>query len=244
MKDQEFDKIFKDNLRDFEVNPPENLWEKIESALDQEQPAKVKKMFPWKTWSIAATLLLALGFTFKLSQFKEEQVDPKKEYLAKIKEENESPKPDQMVAEKWGEPITKEAFESQEAKPNARTIALKEQSKKAVVIRAESRQQVQVPALQPIETTMELDGPNSLTREAEPLTAKSTAPQANLAVEPTEAILNKTEIVTTKPKQGLFVRLLNNVADNINIINKDVEFSEDEEGTIKINLSKLITKTK
>lgn len=244
MKDQEFDKIFKDNLRDLEVNPPEYLWEKIESSLDQEQPAKVKKMFPWKTCSIAATLLLALGFAFKLSQFKEEQVDPKKEYLAKIKEENESPKPDQMVAEKWGEPITKEAFESQEAKPNARTIALKEQPKKVVVIPAESRQQVQVPALQPLETTMELDGPVNLTREAEPLTAKSTAPQANITVEPTETIFNKTEIASNKSKQGLFVRLLNNVADNINIINKDVEFSEDEEGTIKIDLSKLITKTK
>ena len=244
MKDQEFDKIFKDNLRDLEVNPPENLWEKMESALDQEQPAKVKKMLPWKTWSIAATLLLALGFTFKLSQFMEEQVDPKKEYLAKIKEEAESPKPEQVVTEKLEAPITKEEVVLQEAKPNARTIALKEQPKKAAVIPVESRQQVQVPALQPMETAMEFEGAGSLTREAEPLTAKSTAPQANLAIEPTEAILNKTEIASNKPKQGLFVRLLNNVADNINIINKDVEFSEDEEGTIKIDLSKLITKTK
>ena len=60
MTKQDWTKNLKSKLSDYQAPVPEGLWDDIEASLPQASPERRVSMIPWRKWSVAAAMALAL----------------------------------------------------------------------------------------------------------------------------------------------------------------------------------------
>lgn len=250
MKDQDFDKFFSDKFRDSEVDPPAGSWENIAAALDDQEAGKPVRKFPWIILSLAATLLLTLGIGLKLTLLKEDVKQP----IAHVASESAATPPPavEQVRTEAGQAALENTPKTAE-EPRATKVVLayaqpqlmeeSEEEQESVAV-GHNDAPVELAYVQPNNrinpSEMEEQLVNSVDDIA--LQPRSEAPVATIQQETAGEIPHQES--GRRNKQGLFVRVLNNIADNISILNKDVQFSQDEEGTLRIDLTNSLAKTR
>lgn len=62
MKEQKnIERLFQENFKDFEAQPPQDAWKNIEDRLNEKKKKRRIVPFWWRVGGVAATLLLGIG---------------------------------------------------------------------------------------------------------------------------------------------------------------------------------------
>ncbi|MFZ4261797.1 hypothetical protein ACFRAE_07130 [Sphingobacterium sp. HJSM2_6] len=236
MKNEEFDKLFADKFQDSATEVPDHIWQDIHAQLDGEAPKTRKFSVYWKFTAIAASIVVLFSIAFHQYLFQSTELaihetDPVG--LALEKQEN-SRLPEKPLIEEnkpssqLEKPVIPVQMVKKEAIKNSLAVNLNKKPNKQMADAAlTSKKSVENKLLapsKPLLAKMELMHSNTVLSYSEKL------PELSLAASKT--------VKLDKPKSSLIVSLLNTVSDKLNIIEKDIHFSNDEEGTLLITLSK------
>lgn len=250
MKDQDFDKLFSDKLKDFEENPPEGLWDNIEASLNKETKEKPVKRMPWIILSMAAALLLVFGISIKIFLNKDAKVIKEEKIIASIPTETVETEELQIAPSNANEEVSSEQTlieKLENTNPNKKQIqvAVNRNEERNTI----SNQDIQTAAVQE-QVIAEVSEPvRSIDLETEEQFVANVPELENKTLVQTAQVKFEDNIYqeatpSKKNKQGLFVRVLNNLVENIVILDKDVRLTEDEEGTWNLNIKNSIAKTR
>lgn len=250
MKDQDFDKLFSDKLKDFEENPPEGLWDNIEASLNKETKEKPVKRMPWIILSMAAALLLVFGISLKIFLNKDANVIKEEKIIASVPTETVETgelriEPSNENKEVINEQTVIEKLEN--TNPNLKQIQVavnKNEERNTIsnhdIQTAAVQEQVIAKVSEPVRS-INLETEEQFVANVPELENKTLVHTAQVKIEDN---IHQEATPSKKNKQGLFVRVLNNLAENIVILDKDVRFTEDEEGTWNLNIKNSIAKTR
>ncbi len=235
MKNEDLDKLFAAKFQHSEVEVPNHLWQGIEQQLDA-APVKVKKIKSnWKWYAVAASILFLIGFAFQEELFKnnEQTVQEQTNSISSTEPkaiESFSKKSDSEDYKIGSIPnktmILEDKIKQNEIK-NPVSIAIKHKERpirETDLFIAEKTENLLIADSKPILEKMEVMHSVTASDYSQQLPALSLGLMEH-------KILDKT-------KSSFLVTLLNTVSDKINIIEKDFYFSNDEEGTLLITLSK------
>ncbi len=257
MNDQELDDLFAKRLSNFEAEPPAELWDKIASELPDERIPKKKPIVLWRYFAAAAALLMffGIGITIFLNraphtaaedkvrteivqQTNTQQIKPEADLANEVALENVVVSQEtsrNLPVANSNKRIASQTKFDRPAKPSA--------EKKGTIDKASITQPVQpiqamenlvqVIEIRPIETEIQLSH-----REVEPI-----QPLVNI-IENEEVMYAHQVDEPKKQKQSILTKVLNGIADNISIGNKDVSFSNDDEGNIRIDLTKSLARNR
>ncbi|GAA4145838.1 hypothetical protein GCM10022216_30180 [Sphingobacterium kyonggiense] len=250
MKDQDFDKLFSDKLKDFEENPPEGLWDNIEASLNKETKEKPVKRMPWIILSMAAALLLVFGISIKIFLNKDAKVIKEEKIIASIPTETVETEELQIAPSNENKEVSSEQTlieKLENTNPNKKQIqvAVNRNEERNTI----SNQDIQTAAVQE-QVIAEVSEPvRSIDLETEEQFVANVPELENKTLVQTaqvkfEANIYQEATPSKKNKQGLFVRVLNNLVENIVILDKDVRLTEDDEGTWNLNIKNSIAKTR
>lgn len=250
MKDQDFDKLFSDKLKDFEENPPEGLWDNIEASLNKETKEKPVKRMPWIILSMAAALLLVFGISIKIFLNKDAKVIKEEKIIASVPTETVETEELQIAPSNANEEVSSEQTlieKLENTNPNKKQIqvAVNRNEERNTI----SNQDIQTAAVQE-QVIAEVSEPvRSIDLETEEQFVANVPELENKTLVQTAQVKFEDNIYqeatpSKKNKQGLFVRVLNNLVENIVILDKDVRLTEDEEGTWNLNIKNSIAKTR
>lgn len=258
MKDQDLDKLFSEGFKDQEVTPPASVWEQIETQLDEQKVLPIQKRNKLFIWTIAASMLLALGITGSIFLMKDNSNQKQAEFAAKAPETtNDLEDKSETTLDISGEPkVQKEEIQVATVMPSRiKKPSIKSQTpelskpdvekESKLIVSVEKEQKRQTPILvkeMSLERNIELD---EIDQEQIELSAVEVAP-----IQPLVNIIEKEDVMYAqseeKPKkrQTIFTNILNTLTENLNPLDKSVKFSSDEEGNIKIDLHNSIAKTR
>ncbi|MVZ65635.1 hypothetical protein GQF61_07175 [Sphingobacterium sp. DK4209] len=257
MKDQELDDLFAKRLSNFEADPPAELWDKIALELPDEGINKKKPIVLWRYFAAAAALLMFFGIGLSMFLSRETSKPTKDNIRTEVVQETNIPQT-KTEADAPKEEALESIVVSQEtlknvpvAKSQKRLASVDRNNrlgktsaeKKEIVEKPSMTHQVQpikamenlvqVIEIKPIETELQLSH-----REVEPI-----QPLVNI-IENEEIMYAHKVDEPKKQKQSIITKVLNGIADNINIGNKDVSFSNDDEGNLRIDLTKSLARNR
>ena len=250
MKDQDFDKLFSDKLKDFEENPPEGLWDNIEASLNKETKEKPVKRMPWIILSMAAALLLVFGISLKIFLNKDTNVIKEEKIITSVPTETVETQevriePSNENKEVSSEQTVIEKLENSRANTKQVQVAANRNEEKNTIPNqdiqtAAIHEQVIAEVSEPVRS-IDLEMEEQFVANVPELENKTLVQTAQVKIEDN---IHQEAAPSKKNKQGLFVRVLNNLAENIVILDKDVRLTEDEEGTWNLNIKNSIAKTR
>jgi len=250
MKDQDFDKLFSDKLKDFEENPPEGLWDNIEASLNKETKEKPVKRMPWIILSMAAALLLVFGISLKIFLNKDASVVKEEKIIASIPTKTVETEEVRIEPSNENETVSSEQQTSKKlenSKANTKQVqgaVSRDEERNAIsnqdIQTAEVQEQVIAEVSEPVRS-IDLEMEEQFVANVPELENKTLVQTAQMKI---EDHIHQEATPSKKNKQSLFVRVLNNLAENIVILDKDVRLTEDEEGTWNLNIKNSIAKTR
>lgn len=257
MKDQELDDLFAKNLRDAEAQPPAGLWDKIASELPTEEPVETKPIVLWRYFAAAAAIMLFFGVGIYIYRSKDALPQPAEHRQIAKAPELSYPKTEEFLetkeVESQNNPVVPQETSpiSNEGKKTSRLVAKKQESTATVKVKEQEQkvyaaiEKEQVEPIEVMENSVELPELKAMDKEIQ-LSHREVAP-----IQPLVNIIENEEIMYAqkantdkKPKQSILTKVLNGIADNINIGNGDVSFSNDEEGNIRIDLTKSLARNR
>lgn len=250
MKDQDFDKLFSDKLKDFEENPPEGLWDNIEASLNKETKEKPVKRMPWIILSMAAALLLVFGISLKMFLNKDASVVKEEKIIASIPTKTIETEEVRIEPSKENKEVSSEQTvieKLENTNPNIKQIQVavnRNEERNTIpnqdIHTAEVHEQVIAEVSEPVRS-IDLEIEEQFVANVPEIENKTLVQTAQVKI---EDHIHQEAAPSKKNKQGLFVRVLNNLAENIVILDKDVRLTEDEEGTWNLNIKNSIAKTR
>ena len=268
MKDQELDKLISDRLRDLQVEPPASVWQAVESSLEQDKIIPMKSRNNWKGWTIAACLLIALGFTLKTTLF-QGITESNLSELANQKEETNMVATDtkldverpsipsedlasihELTSEKENKIIAPKEIKRAVAKPRSAIYTQEPDTRGTMNAGNRIALQELKPNDQMIIPAQEMKIIHSIDQQEDDVDIVELSSKEVAPIPPLVNIIEQEEVMYAqsqqepKKKQTLFTNILNTLTENINPSKKTVKFSSDEEGTITIDLYNSIAKTR
>ena len=255
MKDQELDDLFAKNLKDAEAQPPAGLWDKIASELPADEPVSKKPIILWRYFAAAAAIMLFFGIGMYVYRSKDARQPVEHRQIAKAPELSNPMAPEVVETREPENPnipvvsqetsntsselakLDKLDATNEELTPTSKVekqdqklyVAMEKHPVKPVVV----LERVELPELKAMDNEIQLSQ-----REVTPI-----QPLVNI-IENEELMYAQKAITDKKPKQSIITKVLNGIADNINIGNGDVSFSNDEEGNIRIDLTKSLARNR
>ncbi|MHC8947466.1 hypothetical protein [Sphingobacterium hungaricum] len=246
MKENEFDDFFKKSLENKEETPHSRVWDKIAAELDQQSKVVPfrKTSKKWYAYASIAALLMLFGVSVFL--FRNQDTVESTDTQATVQPEIEQ----SITSEK---PATLETPKESEVLPEKKTMLAASQKidskKSSKVLKANE----ELPRTEEFVENVVEEKENfiAVIPVKSPAIEKQTVPiepakvvVAVTEVEPIQPLIDlpeyeETMIATTKSKvkSNFVTQVLNAVSESIDISSsKDVLFSNDEEGTLKINI--------
>lgn len=241
MKNEEIDKLFRDHLDKLDIQPGADIWKKIEMDLDEQQVVSIKKKKKWliPLVSIAAVLICIGIFSLLVLEQSTSTIENTK--IA-------SRKKDIAVQKGQQEPV----INLTEGKEEPNQHAVKAVSDETRNIQNE----YQITSIHPkVSQTEEQVSLKKLTiSEEQPmLVVVDSQAQIVHAMEyiPIKPIIENPEeeesmmATTSASKQNVVTKVLNILSKTINQGNgSEVQFSNDDEGTLQIDLLNSLVKNK
>lgn len=256
MKDQEIDDLFAKGLKDAESPAPAGLWAKIEAELPPTEATAKKPLVLWRYFAAAAVLLLCLGIGFRFF----DAADPNLQAEGKAKLAQAEVTEPAISAPQQEAPVAAAALKPDV--PQETTVKKKTAASKPGIVqlaKQESKPEVTPAALAQVETprinhTAPLEAMPVLLEITPEESLNSTTAAAMAEVKPIQPLVNiieNEELMYAqqakeekKPRQSLLTKVLNGIAGNINLGPSDVQFSNDEEGNIRIDLTKSLARNR
>lgn len=246
MKEKEFDKFFRDNLIDIEETPSPQIWNKIEQELNNTPVVSIrKKKSIWFYTSSAAAILLALSFSYMfLNQSNE--IDKTKTIA-----HNSSFEQNQIVEPK---------LKTTESLLHESTVTLEN---KNVLVSSNTDKKTHQPHIENIVTEEKIEKENHVISEK--LFAKTELNSQVTESKLTElTVINVTEIEDIKPlvqldeevesmyannsnsktNSNVVLSVLNKISENIDVLDNNIRFSADEEGSVRVDLINSLVKNR
>lgn len=249
MENKDIDKLFRDSFNNAEATPSPDLWQRIETQLDQEEKivSLPKRKLAWLPYASAAAILLIIGGT--LLFHKKEIATPgtlaSQEKNSTTVEDSHTPTATEGIREhKQHEPVKTvgstnniQLAVTKKPKTTKETTTLKRlESIKNVEIQEEevsTPQFTELAAVKPVESgtyrVVEIE-------DLKPL------------IEPEEdqsSMLAAVETENSKGNNTIITSLLNAITNNIDTEKaREIRFSADEEGSIRINLLNSFTRNR
>jgi hypothetical protein len=247
MESQDLDKLFRDAFEQAEETPNNRVWEGIEQEL-----AKEKKIIPFyikyrAQLSIAATLLLffGIGLTFykKPIPTGKEKIE---EVLAAIENNNEPSKSEEINAQEKPE-VVESIQESSNYSPK-RSLATNINETLAVKEEPELINHVERYATDEAKANLQTD--HLLTTVEADIVVKPNYTEEVKIIEPLIETQNSYTFASPKEetKSSIVTKVLNGITKNILTKsidiqdNKEIEFRNDEEGSITLNIFNSLAK--
>ncbi|GHE37241.1 hypothetical protein [Sphingobacterium griseoflavum] len=247
MNNEQFDKLFKQEMTDFEVDPGADMWAKIEAEL----PAERKTVSIWKKSGLryAAALLLLGGLAAMI--FRQQiEAPPAREQLVKVREQ-----PDQTEKTEQQVEVSEKGKENTLTQ-HARIIKANKsphKEREAAIVKvpglankeAKSKLDLYIPDLHiaKIEAVQADTIPPALVNtqvvEIDPIQPLVESPDEE------ESMLASGSKGNAKTQQGLVTGILNRISDMVNPDqNKTIHFSNDEEGSLRIDILQSFVKNR
>jgi len=245
MKDNELDDFFKESLKDEEITPNNLLWERIEQQLDEQKIIPIKRASKkWQGYSIAASIALILGISVMFYQSQQElSLENNAQILT---EEKNSKVPSEITEESLQTPteLPKKVPSPQSLLANvtsakvSRSPTRDANHSQAREARSKEEQHIDYQENNYTETAIKQK------KLAPPIALEVSIPRHLVMtdMEPStqSMVLSEYPEMSTPrsaPRANLFTKVLNAVASTIDIApDKNLRFSNDEEGTLRINL--------
>lgn len=250
MENKDIDKLFRDSFNNAEATPSPDLWQRIETQLNQEEKivSLPKRKFAWLPYASAAAILLIIGgaLLFHKKEIATPDTLASHEKSGTIVENNTTPTATGSIKEyKQNEPVKTVGHSTSNVqlavtkrpKATKETTTLKRlESIKNIEIQEEevsTPQLTELAVVKPVETgtyqVVEIE-------DLKPL------------IEPEEdqsSMLAAVETETNKGSNTIITSLLNAITNNIDTEKaKEIRFSADEEGSIRINLLNSFTRNR
>lgn len=257
MKDQELDRLFSEGLKDQEIPAPASVWDHIEEQLDAEKIQPIKRKNRLYIWTVAASIVLAIGIASTLFLSKEgeqEQIVQELTQQSDAPEKIEDPLPNAEAEQNNDKPV--ELLIAKKPVVKQKTFA-KNNKEEEKEIRKEFSQPEQRIAKASIVAEKDHTEPSKemllLTKvdlhelavsELELNTAEVAPIQPLVNIIEQEEVMYAEAKAEPKKKQTIFTTILNTLTQNLNPLDKTVKFSSDEEGSLKIDLHNSIAKTR
>lgn len=241
MKNEDIDKLFRDHFDKLDIQPSADIWNKIEADLDEQKIVPIKKKTKWliPLISIAATLICIGIFSLLVMEQSTSIIETTNIVIRKQ---------DRVGHEEQKEPV-EDPIEAKEEPIRFAVKALPEETQ-------DTRNGYQITSVDP--KVSQVDEQVALKK------LKLTAEQPMLVVVDSQAqIAHAMEYIPIKPiienpeeeesmmastsasKQNVVTKVLNILSKTINQGNgSEVQFSNDDEGTLQIDLLNTLVKNK
>lgn len=241
MKNEEIDKLFRDHIDKLDIQPSADIWNKIEADLDEQKIVPIKKKIKWlkPLVSIAATLICIGIFSLLVMKQSASTVETtnivnRKKDTATQKEQKE---PVEDLIETKEEPVRFAVKTVPEKTQDTQTdYQIKSMPPKiAQINEAVALKKLKITAEQPMLVVVD--------SQAQIAHAMEYIPIKPIIENPDEEESMMASI--SESKQNVVTKVLNILSKTINQGNgSEVQFSNDDEGTLQIDLLNSLVKNK
>lgn len=244
MQENDIDRIFSKELSGKHTIPPASVWQQIDTSLQHQRKERKRRQIRWRVSGIAASLLLTIGVAF---------------HLFTISDTASTPESSSLVSESRTDPATDPLVDrfSESASPSESSTAVSEDNRLARTKETVS-DKPRIPTTSPTENTSKTATTVTPFPKAQPALAfqnnLSEIPERRQRIPASVTISTSTlhrvesEEENTEPRNqdddNLIVSVLNVLSRSIVPEGKEVQFSNDEEGTISIGISKNLVRQK
>lgn len=245
MENKDIDKLFREVFSDAQENPPNDMWSKIESSLDEEKKVIPLKRSTAHVYKYAAAAVIALGLIFSTYKFlivKDNKLSP-----SVIAEKNNK------AIEKTQSVITYDSTLKvlEKKQPLQNKLAALPQSSSEMTGNKKltnSRELVSIEEIKVPSLAIDLDKqPHSITALNVSVNQVTEVDDIKPLIEPEEETESMYASSQTKHQSNsnVVTTILNTLSENIEVSDtKDIRFRADEEGSLRIEIFNSLVKNR